>query len=769
VKARFPSYTALQVGEQVRVTCDDISAVNPSFVNQLGRGRLNAYRALTGSSPSLRMTSMTLHDSAGGNNNGVPEANETVSIVGVFTNFLQPTSAAATVRLSSSDATVVLLDSTFNVGSVGMLDSASNAAAPFVFRVGPSVPQTYPVTFKLTMTDGSYHDVQFFSVLLNPSYATHDVNNVTTTLTNRGNIGFNDFDLNSQGVGFIYGGDNQLFEGGLIIGTSSAKLVDVVRNPAQTEDLDFASSGVYSLNTPGLVSAQDGRAVFTDSVAAATNRIGLRVNMYSYAFGTDPDRDYVIVRYDIRNTSGGTISNLYAGLFFDWDLHDPGDLDGSYYSHNRTWYDAARNLGYAWYDTTAPTIYCGASALDGTGGYAGLIRDSITGTRAEKWSWISGGVQLDAAVNDIHSVVSSGPYTLTDGGVQTVGFALVGGLGLPALQAHADAAQLKWNYIKSLQGVRPKVAVAIHQNPVLSKFADLYVTSDLALASPPVLSVRTGTASPETVSVALVSPGIYKGPYQFSASGTSTIRVSAVGVGGLDTVATRTFNVLLLKSGIAGSIADPRGDAVLKVPEGSLGEDTYFTALADAGSAQAGSLGNVFTFGPGREFARPLTLTLKYPRASVRPGSESHLHIARVDGSTRTILASWVDVGSSTVSASVSALGSFAVVYGESGAGALPASYRLEQNFPNPFNPQTVIRFQIPEEGKVVLRVFDIMGREVNRLVDDERGAGFYQVVWDGRGSSRAPLASGIYFCAIQVFHDGRMSFSQTEKMSIIR
>ncbi len=770
VKARFPSYNAIQVGEQVRVTCDDISGANPSFINKLGRGRLNAYRALTGSSPSLRMTSMTLRDSAGGNNNGVAEPNETVSIVAEFTNYLQPTSAGAAVTLSVSDTIIQILSSGFNAGSVATLDSVSNANAPFVFHVGPNVPQTYPVDFMLTMSDGSYHDVQFFTVLINPSYATHDGNNVLTTLSNRGNIGFNDFDQNSQGVGFIYGGDNQLFEGGLMIGTSPSKVVDVVRNPALGEDRDFSSTGVYSIRIPGLVSGQDGRTVFSDSAAPASNRLGVRVNMYSYQYGTDPDRDYVIVRYDIRNTSGATLSNLYAGLFFDWDVHDPGDVDGSYYAHNRTSFDQSRNLGYSWYDTTAPTVYCGASTLDGAGGYAGLVRDSVTGSRAEKWSWMSGGVNLTSRVDDIHFVVSSGPYTIGDGGVQTVGFALLGGVGLPGLQAHADAALEKWNYIKSLQGARPRVAVAIHQNPVLSKFADLYVSSDLPLADPPTLSVRTGTASPDTVSLALISPGLYKGAYQFSLSGTSTIRVSAVGVSGLDTVATRTFNVQLLKSGIAGSIAEPERNAILQVPEGALAEDTYFTAAREARTdQQATRIGNVYTFGPARAFSSPMTLTLQYPRSAIMRGTERFLRIARVEEMKFTPLKSWVDAGTSTVTASVDALGSFALVYDETGGGTVPLSYRLEQNFPNPFNPQTVIRFQIPEEGRVLLRVFDIMGREVAHLIDEERGAGFYEVVWDGTGASQAPLPSGIYFCAMEVFQSGRIAFTQTQKMSIIR
>jgi subtilisin family serine protease len=771
VKANFPSYNPLQVGEQVRVSCDDISAQNPGFVNTLGRGRINAYRALTLSSPSIRMTSFTIEDSAGGNNNGVAEPNETISIVASFTNYLQPTSPGATIALSTADANVQILSGQFAVGSVAMMDTVTNAGAPFVIHVGAAVPQTYPVTMKLAMSDGGYHDIQLFTLLLNPSFATHDVNNVLTTLTNRGNIGFNDFDANTQGVGFVYGPDNQLFEGGLLLGTSPTKLVDVVRNQAGSEDNDFASAGAYSFKTPGLVSDQDGGTQFADSTAPLSNRLGVRVNMSSYAFKNDPDKDYVIVRYDIRNVSGSTLSNFYAGLFFDWDMHDPGDVDGSYFAHNRTSFDAARGLGYAWYDTTAPTIYCGAQALDGAGGYAGLIRDSVTGTRAEKWSWLSGGVRLMNRANDIHFVISSGPYTIGNGGVQTVGFALLGGVGLPALQTHADAAFQKWLYIKSLQGARPKLAIAVHQNPLLSRYADIYVTSDIPLAGAPGLVVSDGSPPPDTVLLAPTSQNVFKGPYQFKASGTLSVTASAVGTDGLDTVATRIFNVLLLKRGVAGSVTDPGNQSVLNVPAGALEEDTYFTVMTeDAKASEAPLIGSSYEFGPGRKFSHPLRLTFRFPRATVRAGNERYLHIYRESRGRWTPLPGSIDPGAATVTATVNSLGKFALGYDEHAPSAeMPVSYLLEQNFPNPFNPQTVIRFGLPEAGSVRLRIFDPMGREVNRLVDEDRDAGYFEVVWDGTGFGHRAVATGIYFYSLEVFQSGVLKFTKTEKMAIIR
>ncbi len=77
VKSQFPSYTGLQVGEKVRVTCDNIDAQNPSYIGQLGKGRVNMFRALTINSPAVRLNSYTVTD---GNNN-VPQPNDTISII----------------------------------------------------------------------------------------------------------------------------------------------------------------------------------------------------------------------------------------------------------------------------------------------------------------------------------------------------------------------------------------------------------------------------------------------------------------------------------------------------------------------------------------------------------------------------------------------------------------------------------------------------------------------------------------------------------------
>jgi hypothetical protein len=72
---------------------------------------------------------------------------------------------------------------------------------------------------------------------------------------------------------------------------------------------------------------------------------------------------------------------------------------------------------------------------------------------------------------------------------------------------------------------------------------------------------------------------------------------------------------------------------------------------------------------------------------------------------------------------------------------ATPRTFGLEQNFPNPFNPTTTFRFTLTSQAHVRLRILDLLGREVERLVDEERSAGSYHVTWSPR------VASGLYLC----------------------
>ena len=90
---------------------------------------------------------------------------------------------------------------------------------------------------------------------------------------------------------------------------------------------------------------------------------------------------------------------------------------------------------------------------------------------------------------------------------------------------------------------------------------------------------------------------------------------------------------------------------------------------------------------------------------------------------------------------------------------AVPKEFKLEQNFPNPFNPTTTIQYQLPQDAKVTLKVYDILGSEVATLINAEQEAGYYEVNWNASN-----LASGVYIYRLQTG-----SFVSVKKMMLLR
>ena len=89
----------------------------------------------------------------------------------------------------------------------------------------------------------------------------------------------------------------------------------------------------------------------------------------------------------------------------------------------------------------------------------------------------------------------------------------------------------------------------------------------------------------------------------------------------------------------------------------------------------------------------------------------------------------------------------------------IPGSFKLSQNFPNPFNPATIIRFSVPKNSFVSLKVYDLAGKEISNLINGNLTAGNYEADFDGSG-----LTSGVYFYTLQT-----NGFTDTKRMTLIK
>jgi len=96
--------------------------------------------------------------------------------------------------------------------------------------------------------------------------------------------------------------------------------------------------------------------------------------------------------------------------------------------------------------------------------------------------------------------------------------------------------------------------------------------------------------------------------------------------------------------------------------------------------------------------------------------------------------------------------------------GEVPTAYRLAQNFPNPFNPTTTIKFDMKAKGNVTIKLYNVAGQLVKTLVNDVKDAGSYTATWDGTNNNGSKVASGIYFYRMET-----KGFCKTKKMVLLR
>ena len=95
---------------------------------------------------------------------------------------------------------------------------------------------------------------------------------------------------------------------------------------------------------------------------------------------------------------------------------------------------------------------------------------------------------------------------------------------------------------------------------------------------------------------------------------------------------------------------------------------------------------------------------------------------------------------------------------------SIPTTFKLSQNYPNPFNPVTAINFDVPINGHVTLKIYDVLGNHVDDLVSDYYGVGRYTVHWAGINKFGSEVSSGVYIYQLQ--HSKGII---TKKMVLIR
>lgn len=451
VLAKNPNLTGLQVGELLRLNTDDISNLsgNSDFQDQLGNGRLNVFKALSAiSMPSLRNQKITIND----NSLGSYAIGDTLNYYFDLKNVLQATSNT-NVTLSSTNTSVQVLNPTLISGAFAA--SEIKKIGPFKVVVKQGTLENTTVLFKLSYSSpsSSYQDKEFFNTIVNLDYQNVTVNQVYTTITSNGRVGFSG-DNASNGLGFVYKDFSLLYEAALMIGNATDKVSNNARGVNGVVDNHF-NKVVRVGKISNSVAAYEGVATSNDLLSPLP--LNIEVKNRQIAYKDSPDDKYVVVEYEIFNKSTATINNIYVALFTDWDVDDG--------TKNLVKYDEGLKMGYT-YASTPLSPYAGVKLLSADANplfyplsyqVAGDLLQDGNFTIAEKYQTLSNGIRATSLGTgsglDVMFVIGNGNYSIPVNGSVKVAFAFIAGDNLMDISNSAIVAQAK--YTQLLTAIEP--------------------------------------------------------------------------------------------------------------------------------------------------------------------------------------------------------------------------------------------------------------------------------------------------------------------------
>jgi serine protease len=462
VRSRFPLFDMQQVKEQLIVTSDNVESSNPLFSGNLGKGRLNVFRALTEAVPAIRYQNITVLDKGRGNR----PAGDTLRIFFDLKNILSPVTGVL-AKLSSDNPTIQIIDKELVIGNMATKE-LKTMVGPFRVYVKPGISENSLVDLMISYSSGStYAESEKLQIRVALDYLNIEVNQVSTTISSNGRIGYTDQGSKS-GLGFIYKNDPLLFEASLMIGMSASKVSNNTRNDSGSSDEHFIKKKVVYRETDPAATFLS-RSEFDDSGNSA--RLNLYIKHNIKAFTASPDDKYVLAEYEIGNTGNAVLNGIYAGLFTDWDVDS--------YGIDITKYDLNSRLGYV-YGKYGSTPYAGVKLLssDVQPLYyplsAQVLGDPLQTSNgfslAEKYLTLSSGIKaLTLGENvgngyDVMFVSGYGPYTIPANGSVKVAFALLAGDNLADLQKVATSAQKKYDELNLKTSELPDNGFVLEQN-----------------------------------------------------------------------------------------------------------------------------------------------------------------------------------------------------------------------------------------------------------------------------------------------------------------
>jgi len=441
--SKNPGLTPEEIDSVLQYTAIELGDAGKDSI--FGAGRIRLYNALLviapPENPALGYLKYAVDDTTIGNGNSIMEPGETARLLVELKNFgIDAAGVYATISVSSPHVSVSDDYGSYEDFATGEI--RRNTGDPFVIEIGSDA--TPGMAFDVYMTinaDGGYvwHDT-FKVAISNYPREVADLDNGTfnMTVSNFGQVGFYDPTAASpNGNGFVYDGYNYLYTGGFYLGFSY-------------DDVSTGESGNFSeikpvsrieIWTPGSASDYQICGSFVDHDARVC------VDISSVAWDSAPDNDFAIFRCILTNISSSSLSELYFGLYLDYDVH----IDGGSTWFDRAEWDSINEWGYM-YDFDSPPVN---PAYVGIAGITDVSRGSVVHNPTHvypagmgfvdsvKYNFLSGAFSLTSGDynSDWALIIGDGPINLASNEADTFAYAVLAGDSLTDFEGDVGAAR----------------------------------------------------------------------------------------------------------------------------------------------------------------------------------------------------------------------------------------------------------------------------------------------------------------------------------------
>lgn len=446
LRAKYPNYNALQIAGLLKVNADIIDTIteNYNYIGKLGNGRVNILKALN----KFNSQSIIVNEFIDNKNYFETKTiGDTVLVKLSFMNVLD-TIHNTIISVESMNNCIDLIDSIINVSNLIPLNTFTNEANPFSFVINNkcNLSQEIWLKIKYKFSNGS-ESFEYLPININANYITMQNDIIKYSITGNGKIGYNNV-RRQQGEGFSFNNsDSYLYFGGFVAGSSYFKVSDNIYAGSGYLDNDWKTIEKIK------VVENNNNQVVTNSLynddSAGVNKMNIEVAQNTWLFKDAENSKYSILEFTLKNKGLQNVTNLYGGLYLDWDIANSAE--------NFAKVDKSSKIAYIY--NPYEGVYIGLTplsinsffqyAFDNNGDNSSI---NITGDNngfSDEEKFISLRNNRDSAGytngNDVSHIVSYGPIAITPNDSIKLAYAIVVGSNLQQLKTNAILASSKYN------------------------------------------------------------------------------------------------------------------------------------------------------------------------------------------------------------------------------------------------------------------------------------------------------------------------------------